>query len=117
MLEGKKIIYGVTGSVAAIKAPIIARELMRAGATVQIRSVDHCVHNLCADIRDPGRQHTGYQGEHGKRNAQCLVGAPDQAQGAAAVFEYAGKIAAPVVARGARAVRRMRRGAQVRRAA
>lgn len=35
MLEGKKIIYGVTGSVAAIKAPIIARELMRSGATVQ----------------------------------------------------------------------------------
>ncbi len=35
MLEGKKIIYGVTGSVAAIKAPIIARELMRANAIVQ----------------------------------------------------------------------------------
>ncbi len=34
MLSGKKIIYGVTGSVAAIKAPIIARELMRANATI-----------------------------------------------------------------------------------
>lgn len=37
MLNGKKIIYGVTGSIAAIKAPIVARELMRQGAGV------HCV--------------------------------------------------------------------------
>ncbi|MBS1904316.1 MAG: bifunctional phosphopantothenoylcysteine decarboxylase/phosphopantothenate--cysteine ligase CoaBC [Bacteroidetes bacterium] len=37
MLQGKKIIYGITGSVATIKAPIVARELMRAGAEV------HCV--------------------------------------------------------------------------
>jgi phosphopantothenoylcysteine decarboxylase/phosphopantothenate--cysteine ligase len=37
MLKGKKIIYGITGSIAAIKAPIVARELMRARADV------HCV--------------------------------------------------------------------------
>lgn len=37
MLKDKKIIYGVTGSIAAIKAPIVARELMRQGADV------HCV--------------------------------------------------------------------------
>ncbi len=37
MLKGKKIIYGVTGSIAAVKAPIVARELMRHGADV------HCV--------------------------------------------------------------------------
>jgi phosphopantothenoylcysteine decarboxylase / phosphopantothenate---cysteine ligase len=37
MLNGKTIIYGITGSVASIKAPIVARELMRAGAEV------HCV--------------------------------------------------------------------------
>jgi phosphopantothenoylcysteine decarboxylase/phosphopantothenate--cysteine ligase len=37
VLKDKKIIYGVTGSIAAIKAPIIARELMREGADV------HCV--------------------------------------------------------------------------
>jgi phosphopantothenoylcysteine decarboxylase/phosphopantothenate--cysteine ligase len=37
VLKGKKIIYGVTGSIAAIKAPIVARELMRQGADV------HCV--------------------------------------------------------------------------
>jgi len=35
--KDKKIIYGVTGSIAAIKAPIVARELMRQGAHV------HCV--------------------------------------------------------------------------
>lgn len=34
MLNGKRIIYGVTGSVAAMKAPIVARELMRHGADV-----------------------------------------------------------------------------------
>jgi phosphopantothenoylcysteine decarboxylase / phosphopantothenate---cysteine ligase len=34
MLKGKRIIYGVTGSVAAVKAPIVARELVRRGATV-----------------------------------------------------------------------------------
>src|SRR5437016_14301943 len=34
MLNGKKIIYGITGSIAAAKAPIIARELIRAGAEV-----------------------------------------------------------------------------------
>ena len=37
MLSGKKIIYGITGSIAAAKAPIIARELVHAGAEV------HCV--------------------------------------------------------------------------
>jgi phosphopantothenoylcysteine decarboxylase/phosphopantothenate--cysteine ligase len=34
MLNGKKIIYGITGSIAAVKAPIIARELIRSGAEV-----------------------------------------------------------------------------------
>jgi len=34
LLQGKHIILGVTGSIAAIKAPIVARELMRRGATV-----------------------------------------------------------------------------------
>ncbi len=34
MLKAKRIIYGITGSIAAIKAPIIARELMRRGADV-----------------------------------------------------------------------------------
>jgi len=34
MLNAKRIIYGITGSIAAAKAPIIARELVRAGAEV-----------------------------------------------------------------------------------
>lgn len=34
MLKDKRIIYGVTGSVAAVKAPIVARELVRRGAIV-----------------------------------------------------------------------------------
>lgn len=34
MLSGKRVILGVSGSIAAIKAPIIARELMRQGADV-----------------------------------------------------------------------------------
>ena len=34
MLNRKKIIYGVTGSIAAAKAPIVARELVREGAEV-----------------------------------------------------------------------------------
>jgi phosphopantothenoylcysteine decarboxylase / phosphopantothenate---cysteine ligase len=34
MLTGKRVILGVTGSIAAVKAPILARELMRHGAEV-----------------------------------------------------------------------------------
>lgn len=40
MLTGKKVLLGVTGSIAAIKAPIIARELMRKGATVVCAMTD-----------------------------------------------------------------------------
>lgn len=35
-LKGKHIILGVTGSIAAVKAPMIARELMRQGAAVTV---------------------------------------------------------------------------------
>jgi phosphopantothenoylcysteine decarboxylase/phosphopantothenate--cysteine ligase len=34
LLSGKRILLGITGSIAAVKAPIIARELMRRGAKV-----------------------------------------------------------------------------------
>ena len=40
MLNNKKIIYGITGSIAAAKAPIIARELVRAGAEVHCALTD-----------------------------------------------------------------------------
>ena len=33
-LEGKRVVLGITGSVAAFLAPQIARELIREGATV-----------------------------------------------------------------------------------
>jgi len=36
MVEGKHIILGVTGGIAAYKSPLLVRELVRAGATVQV---------------------------------------------------------------------------------
>lgn len=36
MLSGKKIIIGITGSIAAYKAPFIVRELIKAGAEVKV---------------------------------------------------------------------------------
>ncbi len=40
MLEGKKIIVGVTGSIAAYKAAYLTRELSRHGATVRVAMTD-----------------------------------------------------------------------------
>ncbi|MGE3801346.1 MAG: bifunctional phosphopantothenoylcysteine decarboxylase/phosphopantothenate--cysteine ligase CoaBC [Candidatus Kapaibacterium sp.] len=40
MLEGKKIIVGVTGSIAAYKAAYLTRELSRHGATVRVTMTD-----------------------------------------------------------------------------
>lgn len=36
MLSGKKILLGVTGGIAAYKAPVLVRELVKAGAEVQV---------------------------------------------------------------------------------
>ena len=36
MLKGKKILYGITGSIAAYKAAIITRLLVKQGAEVQV---------------------------------------------------------------------------------
>lgn len=36
MLDGKKILLGVTGGIAAYKAPLLVRELVKAGADVQV---------------------------------------------------------------------------------
>ena len=36
MLAGKKIIIGVTGSIAAYKVPLIVRQLVKAGADVKL---------------------------------------------------------------------------------
>lgn len=44
MLEGKKIIVGVTGSIAAYKAAILTRELSRRGATVRVTMTEAATH-------------------------------------------------------------------------
>src|SRR5829696_5083688 len=36
MLAGKKIVLGITGSIAAYKAPLIVRQLIKAGAEVKV---------------------------------------------------------------------------------
>ena len=36
MLRGKRILLGVTGSIAAYKAVVLLRELVRAGADVEV---------------------------------------------------------------------------------
>ena len=40
MLQGKKIILGITGSIAAYKSAILTRLLLKAGAEVQIIMTD-----------------------------------------------------------------------------
>jgi len=43
-LEGKRILLGVTGGVAAFKAAFLARELQRRGATVQVAMTEAATH-------------------------------------------------------------------------
>jgi hypothetical protein len=62
-------------------------EVGGAGAMMQVRGVNHRIDNLRADIGHARRQHAGNQRQHGERNAQCLVGAPDQPERTAAVLE------------------------------
>ena len=44
MLEGKKIILGVTGGIAAYKTPLLVRDLVRAGAEVQVVMTPSAAH-------------------------------------------------------------------------
>ena len=44
MLEGKRILLGVTGGVAAFKAAYLARELQRRGAAVQVAMTEAATH-------------------------------------------------------------------------
>jgi hypothetical protein len=81
---------------------------------MQVRRVNHRVDNLRADIGHARRQHAGNQREHGERDGERPVGAPDQPQGAAAVFEHSRKIAAPAARSTDCIVRRMRRVARTR---
>ncbi len=48
-LQSKRIILGVTGSIAAIKAPAVARELVRAGASVTCVATDGALQFTTAD--------------------------------------------------------------------
>ena len=41
MLKGKKIVLGITGSIAAYKACVLIRELIKRGAEVQAVSYTH----------------------------------------------------------------------------
>ena len=53
MLNGKKIVLGITGSIAAYKACMIIRQLVRKGAEVQvvITPADHSHHALGIDTQ------------------------------------------------------------------
>jgi len=89
-LLGKKIVLCVTGSVAAIRSPDIARELMRLGADVYVvmtRMAERVVHpdmfhwatgnpavtELTGDV-----EHVQYGGEH-KQHADLILVAPSTA--------------------------------------
>jgi phosphopantothenoylcysteine decarboxylase/phosphopantothenate--cysteine ligase len=89
-LEGKRIILCVTGSVAAIRSPDIARDLMRRGADVYIvmsKMAEHVVHpdmmhwatgnpvvtELTGDV-----EHVQYGGEH-REHADLILVAPSTA--------------------------------------
>ncbi len=89
-LLGKRIVLCVTGSVAAIRSPDIARELMRLGADVYVvmtRMAEHVVHpdmfewstgnSVVTDLT--GKiEHVQYGGEHEKR-ADLILVAPSTA--------------------------------------
>ena len=54
MLQGKKIVLGITGSIAAYKSCLIIRQLIKKGAEVQVvitpaGKVHHAHHPFCAD--------------------------------------------------------------------
>ena len=61
ILKGKKIVLGITGSIAAYKACYIIRGLIKRGAEVQVvitpagKRIYYPYHALCPD------QQTGYQ--------------------------------------------------------
>jgi len=78
-LMGKRIVLCVTGSVAAIRSPDIARELMRLGADVYVvmtRMAKHVIHpdvlewstgNPVVTELTGQTEHVQYGGEHGAR--------------------------------------------------
>lgn len=89
-LLGKRIVLCVTGSVAAIRSPDIARELMRLGADVYVvmtKMAEHVVHpdmfywatgNPVVTELTGNVEHVQYGGEHSK-HADLILVAPSTA--------------------------------------
>ena len=89
-LRGKRIVLCVTGSVAAIRSPDIARELMRLGADVYVvmtRMAKHVIHpdvlewstgNPVVTELTGQTEHVQYGGEHDK-HADLILVAPSTA--------------------------------------
>ena len=89
-LMGKRIILCVTGSVAAIRSPDIARELMRLGADVYVvmtKMAEHIVHpdmfewstgNPVVTELTGKIEHVQYGGEH-EKHADLILVAPSTA--------------------------------------
>jgi phosphopantothenoylcysteine decarboxylase/phosphopantothenate--cysteine ligase len=89
-LEGKRIILCVTGSVAAIRSPDIARDLMRRGADVYVvmsKMAEHVVHpdmmhwatgNPVVTELTGEVEHVQYGGEH-REHADLILVAPSTA--------------------------------------
>lgn len=49
ILKGKKILLGVTGSIAAYKAPMLVREFVKAGAEVKVILTPSAVNFIISD--------------------------------------------------------------------
>src|SRR4030043_1092082 len=89
-LLGKRVILCVTGSVAAIRSPDIARELMRLGADVYVvmtKMAEHIVHpdmlhwatgNPVVTALTGEIEHVSYGGEH-RQHADLILVAPSTA--------------------------------------
>lgn len=87
ILKGKKIVLCITGSVAAVKSPEIARELMRLGAeihTVMSRNAKRIIHpdmmhwstgNQVVTKLTGKTEHISFAGEH-LENADLILVAP-----------------------------------------
>ena len=89
-LDGFRIVLCITGSVAAIKSPDIARELMRRGADVYVvmtKMAEKIIHTYMMEWSTGNPvvteltgqvEHVTYGGEHGKR-ADLILVAPSTA--------------------------------------
>lgn len=88
-LQGKKILYGVTGSISAYKAPLVIRELVKRGAEVRVvmtESAEKFVtrlalqnvskHDVIIDMFDDSVQKQGSWHIHLAEWCDCMIIAP-----------------------------------------